>query len=419
MLDLVLTYVTRREGRRFLDLHREEGMASPPGLQSGSGPGRANASLYVHIPFCKALCPYCSFNRYLFQEEEARRYFRNLKNELDLYVGEGYRFSNIYFGGGTPTVLMEELLEFINYLHAKMDVREISLETNPGDVSSESVRLLKEAGVKRLSVGVQSFDKEVLKSMGRASLYGAELVERVSLARGAFDTLNIDLLYNLPSQSIDIFQKDLDIFGDLGIEQVTFYPLIPSPRRATALERSFGRVNTSREKMFYDVILEEMDAGGYTPSTTWCFSRGHRIIDEYIVEYDDYVGIGSGAVSLIGGVFYVNSFSLTRYGEYLRKGRLPVIGWRRLSKSELARYYLLTRLFGLKLDRDQFKTSFGVDLHRELRKELLFLKLAGTVQERDGALHLTKKGMYHVSGMMREFFIALNSLREYCMRHKL
>ncbi|MFH1560221.1 MAG: coproporphyrinogen III oxidase family protein [Chloroflexota bacterium] len=416
---MALTYVTRREDRRFLDLHREEGITSPRALQRGSGPPEGNASLYVHIPFCKSLCPYCSFNRYLFREDKARRYFQSLRKELDLYLGEGYTFSNIYFGGGTPTVLMDELLEFIHYLHANLDVREISLETNPADVSPESVRLLKEAGVKRFSIGVQSFDKDLLKSMGRASSHGDKLVERVSLARGMFDTLNIDLLYNLPSQTIDMFRKDVDTFKDLGIEQVTFYPLMPSPRKATALERSFGKVDSSRERAFYEVILKEMYAGGYTASTTWCFSKGHRIIDEYIVEYDDYVGIGSGAVSYVDDVFYVNSFALERYEEYLRGGRFPVIGWRRLSESETMRYYLLTKLFALKLDKDGFKVRFGADIHRKLRKELLFLKLVGTVQEKDGALHLTEKGMHHVSGMMREFFTSLNGLREYCMRHRL
>lgn len=419
MFDLVLTYVTRRAGKRFLDLQREEGVTSPVIPECGPSLTRGGVSLYVHIPFCKALCPYCSFNRYLFHEEEARRYFGNLKKELALYVAEGYRFPSIYFGGGTPTVLMEELLEFINYLHAKLDVREISLETNPEDVSPESVKLLEEAGVKRLSIGVQSFDEGILKSIGRVSPPPAELVKRVSLARGVFDTLNIDLMFNLPSQTHDLLRKDLRTFKSLDVEQVTFYPLMPSPRRGAALERRFGRVDTGREKTFYDIILEEMYASGYAPSTAWCFSRGQHIIDEYIIDYDDYIGIGSGAVSLVSGVFYVNSFSLERYGEYLRQDRLPVIGWRRLSESELARYYLLTRLFGLKLGREQLKTSLGVDLRRKLWKELLFLKLAGTLQERNGALHLTNRGMYHVSGMMREFFTALNALREHCMRHKL
>ena len=395
-------------------LHMEDGAGLPHKLL-----GKDTPSLYVHIPFCKALCPYCSFNRYQFREEAARTYFQHLKRELDLYLAEGYAFSEVYFGGGTPTVMMDELLEFIRYLHERLDVRSISLETNPGDVTPESVRMLKEAGVERFSIGVQSFDKEMLKSMGRISLYGDELMERIAQARGVFDTVNIDLIYNLPFQSIDTFQRDVAAFKALDIEQVTFYPLMPSPQTATAMERRFNKVDISREKRFYDVILEEMRSGGYTPSTTWCFSRGSRIIDEYIIEHDDYVGIGSGAVSFVNGVFYVNSFAIDRYGEYVDGGNFPVIGWRRLSDSEAMRYYLLTKLFGTRLDRTGFEARFGGDIGQRLWKETLFLKAAGAVRSVDGVLHLTERGMFYVSGMMREFFSALNGLREHCRKNRL
>ena len=419
MVSRFLTYMTRRAGSSFLDLHMEDGADLPRELMRESAPDAGKASLYVHIPFCKALCPYCSFNRYLFEEETARRYFQNLRRELELYLQEGYVFSSIYFGGGTPTVLVDELLDFIGYLHANLDVRDISLETNPGDVTAENVRLLKDAGVKRLSIGVQSFDKQMLEKMGRASPHGDELVEQISLARGVFDTLNVDLIYNLPFQSLEGFQEDVAIFKGLDIEQVTFYPLMPSPQTATALQRRFNRVDTSRERRFYDIVLREMRSAGYTASTAWCFSRGPRIIDEYIVDYDDYVGIGSGSVSLWNGVFYVNSFAPQRYGEYLGNGSFPVIGWRRLSDAEAMRYYLLTKLFGTRLDKAAFKARFGDDIHHRLWKEALFLRLAGAVGERDGALRPTERGMYYVSGMMREFFTALNALREYCRRNRL
>jgi coproporphyrinogen III oxidase-like Fe-S oxidoreductase len=208
-------------------------------------------------------------------------------------------------------------------------------------------------------------------------------------------------------------------FKALDIEQVTFYPLMPSPQTATAMERRFNKVDISREQRFYDIILEEMRSGGYTPSTTWCFSRGQRIIDEYIIEHDDYVGIGSGAVSFVNGVFYVNSFAIDRYGEYVDGRNFPIIGWRRLSESEAMRYYLLTKLFGTRLDRSGFEARFGGDVGQRLWKETLFLNAVGAVRNVDGALHLTERGMFYVSGMMREFFSALNGLREHCRKNRL
>jgi len=414
-------YAIRHQGRKFLDLQRGEEFPSIRGLESGPGDGEPGSgsgepALYIHIPFCRALCPYCSFNRNRFQETQTRRYFQNLRRELDIYLERGRTFSSIYFGGGTPTVMMDELLDFLGYLHSRMEIRDISLETNPRDVSAGNVEALREAGVRRLSIGVQSFDREVLKSIGRSSFHGNELLERLSLARGAFDTLNIDLIYNLPLQTRESFRRDLARFRSLDIQQVTFYPLMPSPQKTTRLERQFGTVDTSRERRFYDLILKTMRASGYRPSTPWCFSKGDQIIDEYIIEHDDYIGIGSGAVSLERGIFHINTFSLERYEKYLREGNFPVMGWRRLSELEAMCYYLLTRLFGLELDEAHFRLRFGAALRCELGGMLRYLKLAGTIREADGKLRVTREGMYHVSAMMREFFMSLNRLRELGMR---
>ena len=401
-------------------LHMGDGADLPRALRrEAASPASGTPSLYVHVPFCRALCPYCSFNRYLFHEEAAHGYFQQLRRELDMYLAEGYTFSEVYFGGGTPTVQMDELLGFIEYLRDRLDVRSISLETNPGDVTPQNVAALKGAGVQRYSIGVQSFDQEMLKKMGRVSMHGDGLMERIAQAQGVFDTVNIDLIFNLPFQSIESFRKDVDAFKSLNLEQVTFYPLMPSPGTASALERRFNRVDNSRERRFYDIILEEMRSAGYSPSTTWCFSRGQRIIDEYIIEHDDYVGIGSGAVSFLNGYFYVNSFALDRYGEHVGAGRFPVVGWRRLSDPEAMRYYMLTKLFGTRLRKAAFEDRFGGDIGRRLWKETAFLKLAGAVRDVDGALALTDRGMFYVSGMMREFFSALNGLREYCRKNRL
>jgi len=403
--------VTRREGRKFLKLGEEidEAVLTPSGLG-----GSINPSLYIHIPFCRSLCPFCCFNRYLFDEAKARQYFKDLKKELEIYIEKGFIFSDFYFGGGTPTVLMDELTEIIDYLRTKFTVRQISLETTPWEINLKNVAALKNAGINRLSIGVQSFDVDVLKNMGRPSSPGEETAEKLLMAEGEFATLNVDFVFNFPGQSITQFEADVTRFKELGIDQATFYPLMPSPHKKDAMERRFNRVSTSREKQFYDVILRELYEKGYQASTVWCFSRGERMIDEYIVEDDDYIGIGAGSVSIVGGNFFVNSFSLERYGDFLSHDRLPIIGWRRLSPREHMRYYLLTKLFGMKLDKEKFKRRFQSAIDEKLRKEMLFFKMFGLVKG-DGSLSVTAKGVYPVSVMMREFFAALNGLREYCI----
>jgi coproporphyrinogen III oxidase-like Fe-S oxidoreductase len=407
-------YITRREGRKFLKLGEsiDENLITPSGLGENTAP-----SLYIHIPFCRSLCPFCCFNRYLFDEEIARRYYRHLERELEIYIEKGFKFTNFYFGGGTPTVLMDELTGFIDLLRRSFRVEQVSLETTPREITPATVAALKAAGINRLSIGIQSFDPAVIKSMGRVSLTDEEIEAKLLMAQGQFDTLNVDFVFNFPEQSIRQFEADVARFKALGIDQATFYPLMASPHKKDAMERKFNRISTSREKQFYDVIIRELYEKGYHPSTAWCFSRGERMIDEYIVQDDDYIGIGAGSVSIVGGNFFVNSFALDKYGQYIESGRLPVIGWRRLSEKEHRRYYLLTKLFGMNLDAEQFRRRFHADISRELPLEMFFFRTFGLISS-DGRAQVTRKGMYPVSVMMREFFAALNGLREYCIEHQ-
>jgi coproporphyrinogen III oxidase-like Fe-S oxidoreductase len=409
-------YITRREGGKFLKLSAEvdDSLISSQILRPGE-----QISLYIHIPFCRKLCPFCCFNRYLFNAEKARDYFVNLRHELDIYIQRGFSFSDFYFGGGTPTILMEELLSFIAYLKQKFEVRNISLETTPQEITPEMVAKLKKAGINRLSLGVQSFDEEMLKSMGRTLCTAKEAKQKLRLALGQFETVNIDLIFNFPFQTVEKFYSDIKTFKELDVNQVTFYPLMPSPHKKSALERRFAKVDNSREKRFYNLILGEIYDQGYHASTVWCFSQGDRMIDEYIVNYADYIGIGAGSVSLVNGIFYVNSFSLEKYAEYLNKDRLPIARWRKLSEKEYYRYYLLTKLFGTKVNKEQFKQQFGADIYQKLGIELRLLKLASAITETSSEIRVKRSGMYTVSVMMREFFAGLNTLREISIENQI
>jgi coproporphyrinogen III oxidase-like Fe-S oxidoreductase len=416
MIASIAGFITRSEGKKFLKLNDQidDSLVTEKGLVGGS-----DISLYIHIPFCRTLCPFCCFNRYLYKEDKAREYFRNLKKELDLYIQRGFKFSSFYIGGGTPTILMDELLPFIDYLKKHFTVRELSLETTPNELNRTIIAALKNAGISRLSIGVQSFDDEITRAMGRVLCSGEEAKVKLLLAQGQFKTLNIDLIFNFPFQSVEKFQADINTFKNLGIDQVTFYPLMPSPHRKNAMERRFSQVDNSQEKKYYDVILRDICDKGYKASTVWCYSRGDRMIDEYIVDFADYIGIGSGSVSLVKGNFYINAFSLDRYRDMLESNSFPIVRWRKLSEREYFRYYLLTKLFGMTVDSALFQRDFSTDIHKKLCLELLLLKLGGVVVEKDGKFTVTRRGMYSVSVMMREFFAALNTLREYCIENQI
>jgi coproporphyrinogen III oxidase-like Fe-S oxidoreductase len=404
--------VVRSGGRSFLNF---SGQVDTEHIAREGRERGGRVSLYIHIPFCKTLCPFCCFNRYLYKEEQARQYFRDLRQELDMYGALGFSFNDFYFGGGTPTVLMDELDGFVNYLRSKYKVRRISLETTPRELTPGSITQLRDMGVNRLSVGVQSFDNTLLKAMGRTLFKGEDSMEKLALAQGKFDTVNVDLMFNFPTQSVEQFLRDISTFKQIGTDQATFYPLMPSPHKLDALTRKFRKVDTSREKDFYNLILKEVLGSGYKASTCWCFSRGDLMIDEYIIDYDDYVGIGAGSVGFLGGDFLVNSFSLEGYHGLVAQGRLPIVRTRRLSGLEHYRYYMLTRFFGMTLDKAAFKERFGADIYHRLFLEMLFFRGTGIVKDRGSALETTYYGMYPVGTMMKEFFASLNTLREYCI----
>ena len=401
-------WVTRREGRKFLQLSDNYPQPSVPQGKAGRDDW---ASLYIHIPFCRTLCPFCCFNRYLLDEVQARRYFVSLKKEVELYAERGFRFSDFYFGGGTPTVLMDELLGFLDFLKKNFNVRQISMETTHREITPEVIVALKKAGVNRLSIGVQSLDNDLLKAMGRLVGSGEEAVEKLKMAQGQFDTVNADFIFNFPTQTIAQFEKDVVTFKELKLDQATFYPLMPSPHKKSRLERRFQKVDTSREKVFYDVILRELYEGGYKASTAWCFSRGDRLIDEYIIDYDDYVGVGAGSVGFLNGDFFVNTFSMQKYDELISGGKLPIVSWRKLSEREHLRYYMLTKLFGMALDPEKFRARFGADINGKLFWELAFFRLCGLVKD-NKQIEVTPQGMYSMCVMQKEFFAALNTLRE-------
>jgi len=401
-------WVTRREGRKFLQLSDNYPQPSVPQGKAGRDDW---ASLYIHIPFCRTLCPFCCFNRYLLDEVQARRYFVSLKKEVELYAERGFRFSDFYFGGGTPTVLMDELLGFLDFLKKNFNVRQISMETTHREITPEVIVALKKAGVNRLSIGLQSLDNDLLKAMGRLVGSGEEAVEKLKMAQGQFDTVNADFIFNFPTQTITQFEKDVVTFKELKLDQATFYPLMPSPHKKSRLERRFQKVDTSREKVFYDVILRELYEGGYKASTAWCFSRGDRLIDEYIIDYDDYVGVGAGSVGFLNGDFFVNTFSLQKYDELISGGKLPIVSWRKLSEREHLRYYMLTKLFGMALDPEKFRARFGADINGKLFWELAFFRLCGLVKD-NKQIEVTPQGMYSMCVMQKEFFAALNTLRE-------
>jgi len=375
--------------------------------------------LYLHVPFCEVLCPYCSFHRVRFEAGKARQYFSALRDEVRRYHDRGYVFNGVYVGGGTPTVLPNELaatLALVRELNPGL--REISVETNPKDLRDEVLDMLEAAGVSRLSVGVQTFDEGLLREMVRLEKFGGrtEILDRLAAAAGRFRMLNVDMIWNLPHQTAAMLEADLDTLIACPANQVSFYPLMSAPAAARRMAKALGLPGNEHLHAFYERIVARLD-GAFVPSSAWCFTRGNKGIDEYIVDASDYVGLGSGAFSYLDGTLYATTFSLPEYVARVEKGLTGVTRERRLAERDRMRYDLLVRLFGLRLEKEWVRERYGERFEQVLRPELLGLKLLDAVIEDERGWSLTKRGRYLWVRMMSAFFESVDALREEMREH--
>jgi menaquinone C8-methyltransferase len=409
IIEQVLTSFLKHKFARILQLEDFQGIVPPQ--------PRAETKylLYVHVPFCEELCPYCSFNRFPFREDVAREYFRALSQEIRMYRDLGFEFPAVYVGGGTPTVLPDALHALLDELGSLFSPKEISLETNPNHLTDPMVRMLKDAGVNRLSVGVQSFDDGLLKQMERYHKYGSgiEIKNKLAAYMGVFDTLNVDMIFNFPTQTLGMLERDVEIIEQIQADQATFYPLMVSDMTRAELARRFGPIGYRQEKTFY-MRIAELLSDHYRCGTAWCFSRKKSMIDEYIVDYDEYVGAGSGAFGYAGGACYANTFSIVEYVKAIDEGNFPILARKVFSETERIQYDFMMKLFGTSLDIEKAEAKFGRRFMRTLWKEVPIFWLTGALTSDNGTLKLTRKGQYFWVIMMREFFTGVNNFRDAC-----
>ena len=377
--------------------------------------------LYLHVPYCMVLCPFCSFHRVRFKEDSALNYFECLRREIGYVTDLGYRFDELYIGGGTPTVLPDELVRTLARVREMHAITGISVETNPDDLSKDSISRLLDAGVNRLSVGVQSFDDTLLKQMERYDKYGSGEQIRRALHRmdSVFDTLNVDMIFNFPHQGEDSLLRDIDILvDDIGVDQVSFYPLMTVASTRKKMAKAMGTVDYGREKQLYRLISARMLDAGYTRSSAWCFSRRADMFDEYIVERPEYVGLGSGAFSYLDGSLYGSTFSLNHYRRLVAAGKTGTTGHKVMNRWDRINYYLLMQLFSGAMDKAAAEAHFGDQFGRLFRPQLAGLRMLGAVRDSGDRISLTENGYYLWVVLMREFFTGVNRLRD-ALRHNI
>ena len=288
-----------------------------------------SVALYLHLPFCRHLCPYCPYNRVPYDRELVGPYVRALSAEIAAYqrrVGR-LRVTSLYIGGGTPTHLLVELGDLLDQLREQFVLAgEVCLEVHPHDATDRVLDRLVDYGVQRVSLGVQSFQDRYLQAIGRdypASLLPGALARTVARP---FETVNLDLIFAQPEQTPDDLREDLETAVASGANQVTAYPLLTFPYSEVGRFRRLNRVQMPglrARRRFYRTLHATFAAAGWECCSVWGFRRpgapGYSSVTR-----DCYLGFGAGAASCVPGRLTMNTFPVPSYIAAVAEGRLPV-----------------------------------------------------------------------------------------------
>ena len=295
--------------------------------------------IYVHIPFCARICPYCAFYKDLLDRSQTWRFCEAILSELEQYQsprrrGKRHFFirpSTIYFGGGTPTALNITQLEFLlRGFQERLDLSELvewTIEANPGSVSARKAAILKKFGINRISLGVQSWDDQLLKLLGRE--HNARQAEEsfFTLCATGFTNINIDLMFGLPGQTIDQWRLTLERTVALQPNHISTYCLTYEEDTEFFLRHVSGefRQNPDADSEFFELAMSMLEDAGYEHYEISNYARpGFASVHNRAYWLGkDYVGIGPSAVSTVGMLRRQNACDYRTYIERVLSGQSP------------------------------------------------------------------------------------------------
>jgi putative oxygen-independent coproporphyrinogen III oxidase len=351
--------------------------------------------LYVHLPFCSSRCGYCDFVTVVGHDDDHDAYVEALLAELDLereVLDE--RPETIFLGGGTPTFTRPRALDRL--LAALPPCDELTVEANPETVTADLAARLRRGGVDRVSLGVQSFNRELLATLDRAA--GPDAARRAfQLLRAAgFDNLSLDLIYGIPGQSPDDLARDLEEALALEPEHISAYELEAKP--GTRFTHAHGEeLERQAEAMesYFELVVSTLTEAGYRWYETANFCRGERGARHNLGYWlgHDYLGIGVGAVSTIDGRRIRNLPSLRRYLSALQRGERPPREVEELPDDVRAAERVL---LGLRLDEPLDVTGLEAAIDPG---ELERLTALGLVDRDGSSLALTRRGRFLGGGV--------------------
>ena len=367
--------------------------------------------LYIHIPFCVRKCAYCDFLSAPGSEEAKASYTKALLREIEAVKTEKREVSSIFVGGGTPSALSPSLMgDIFEKIHESFSVAqdaEITIEANPGTLSKEKLFLYKNAGINRLSLGLQSPEEAELKSLGRIHTY-EEFLESFSLAREAgFQNINVDLMCALPDQTYEGWIRNLRTVAALHPEHISAYSLIIEEGTPFA-KRKLNLPDEDTEYRMYEDTAGILAEYGYEQYEISNYAKKGLVCRHNIGYWTrkEYLGLGLGAASLWGNQRFSNTSDFSAYlkesgsPEKIRENRETLS-----LEDEMSEFMFLGLRMTEGVSKAEFLEGFGTPIESVYGNVLDKYKSVGLLEEKEGRIFLTRAGIHVSNGVMAEFLL--------------
>jgi coproporphyrinogen III oxidase-like Fe-S oxidoreductase len=360
----------------------------------------SEAGLYLHVPFCRSLCPFCPYNRQRYTSCAFQAFERAVYREIDQYAEslQNCRISSLYVGGGTPTLDRQGFLRILKHIRKQFPGEyPVAVELHPHVADPQALNELREAGVTQVSLGLPSLADGDLNTIGRHPEAAAgRTALRNALAAG-FNGVNVDLIFAVPGQTDDRWYRTLTETLDLGADEISTYPMFSFPyaqppgRREQLPHRASEQVLRHR----LDLACRAAEQKDFQRSSVWTWTRPTKVRFSSVTR-NRYIGLGPGAASMTGDRFYVNTFSVAAYAESV-SSRLPVALVLQVPPRLDRTYWLYWNLYALHISRAEFAHTYpGLDLDREFRGPLRAMQALGLLRRAPAGYDVTHSGAYWI-----------------------
>ncbi|RWZ60023.1 oxygen-independent coproporphyrinogen III oxidase [Halobacillus fulvus] len=374
------------------------------------------SSAYIHIPFCQQICHYCDFTKFFYNERLADEYLEALENEIHTYIpGEKEKLKTIFVGGGTPTAVnhsqLERLLKMIDDHFDIAATEEYTFEANPGDLDVEKVRLLKEYGVNRISLGVQVFDDEMLEKIGRVHRVKDVYTNVDRLIQAGLTNISIDLMYALPGQTVDHFEKTIDEALTFDLPHYSSYSLQIEPKTIFYQRYKKGTLVKPPEEdeaEMYELLQRKLAANGVQQYEISNFSKPGFESKHNLTYWNNeyYYGIGAGAHGYLPGKRTINLRPLPAYTKKATADGMPIlheepVGLKEQMEEEM--FLGLRKAEGVSLEK--FFEKYHKEASDVFGEAIPSLKQRNLLVENNGQIYLTDRGRLLGNEVFQKFLL--------------